>query len=217
MLPLRHQLLPASLAKRVVTLLLLGTMLAWGSGISVAVPGFKDPSTPFMCQDHACSCRNATGCWNHCCCFSQSEKLAWALEHKVEPPETFLKAVAQEKKASSEFCGEKELRPDVYAALCSLRGFDRQANSSHACSAGSSCKTHASAKSTDGSCNNTVSLVNAMNCHAIGSVILMFSPVLEFELGSGELVAINSNALQQDSLLRPDSYQAAPEPPPPRV
>ena len=216
MLCMRHQLVPASLAKRIVTLLLLGTMLAWGSGISVSIPGFKDTSTPFMCQDHACSCRNAIGCWNHCCCFSHSEKLAWALEQKVEPPETFLQAVAHEKESASEFCGEKELQPDVYAALCSLRGFDRQKSGSHPCSSGSSCTEHAAAEPAS-PCDNTVSLVNAMNCHAVGSMVLMFSPVLELDLGSGELMAINSAILQQDSLLRPDSFQAAPEPPPPRV
>jgi hypothetical protein len=42
---------------------------------------------PFPCQNHACGCATADQCWDHCCCFSTTEKLAWAREHNIVSPE----------------------------------------------------------------------------------------------------------------------------------
>jgi hypothetical protein len=46
----------------------------------------KDTSVPFPCQDHACGCRNAEQCWQHCCCFTPEQRWAWARNHDVQPP-----------------------------------------------------------------------------------------------------------------------------------
>lgn len=210
-----HQLTDQSLGKRTLTFILLGTMVLWGAGITVSVPNFKDTSVPFMCQDHACTCRNAGNCWSHCCCYSRTEKLAWAQKNEVQPPEYFLAELKQSIDTSSEYCGKQDLQPDVYAALCTLRGIKSKKTEPAQC-AGGSCSISQS-ESEEAPASRPFSLTNALKCHALASVTLIYSPVLEFDLGNGQLVALNDEAMPYDSLLRPISYSTAPDPPPPRA
>ncbi len=46
----------------------------------------KDLSEPFPCQHCACGCKNAEQCWRNCCCFTPSQKAAWARENRVTAP-----------------------------------------------------------------------------------------------------------------------------------
>jgi hypothetical protein len=55
-------------------------------GFPVPAPTIQDLSQPFPCQGHACGCRNALECWQHCCCFTPKEKLAWAEAHGIPVP-----------------------------------------------------------------------------------------------------------------------------------
>ncbi|MEW4563688.1 hypothetical protein AB1K70_14235 [Bremerella sp. JC770] len=210
-----HQLTDQSLGKRTLTFILLGTMVLWGAGITLSVPNFKDTSVPFMCQDHACTCRNAGNCWNHCCCFSRSEKLAWAQKNKVQPPEYFVAELKKTIDTSSEFCGKKQLKPDVYAALCTLRGIQPASAEAPSC-AGGGC-SESKRQSEQAPASRPFSITNSMQCHALASITLIYSPVLELDLGPGHLVALNIEATPPDSLLRPTSFRAAPDPPPPRA
>lgn len=211
-----------ALGKRAVTFILLGCMLAWGSGISIPMPNFKDTSTPFMCQDHACSCRNARNCWNHCCCFSRAEKLAWAARQKVELPDYFDEIVERERDTSSEFCGETE--PQKLACHEHDHHCDhsaRQAKSkpklAAACFGTEADRREPTSPIGDSPPLTPVSLTNDLCCRALASVTLIFSPVLELDLGHGDLVCIADDSLATANLLRPDSFRAAPDPPPPRT
>lgn len=223
-----HSVRVLAAGKRQVTLMLLGCMLGWGSGISLPVPGFKDASTPFMCLDHACSCRDARNCWNNCCCFSQSEKLAWAARQKVTPPDYVRQKRAREQDTSSEFCGhddaetENELQPHVFAALSVLRRTAPKAKLAADCrgpAAAQECSSCSAEQSVAGDAlpPTGVSISNDMRCRGLANVTLIFAPVLEFDPGRGELVALNSDAISPWKGLRPDSFRAAPDPPPPRA
>lgn len=44
-------------------------------------------SERFACEDCGCGCASAMECWTHCCCHTPEERLAWALERGVMPPE----------------------------------------------------------------------------------------------------------------------------------
>lgn len=46
----------------------------------------------FPCANCACGCATAEQCWRSCCCHSLSERIAWAHEHNVRPPEYALAA-----------------------------------------------------------------------------------------------------------------------------
>lgn len=54
----------------------------------MADAGWLEPATVTRhpCEDHLCGCTNAHECWAACCCFTTSQRLAWAIENGVEPP-----------------------------------------------------------------------------------------------------------------------------------
>jgi hypothetical protein len=51
----------------------------------------------YPCQDHPCGCRTAEQCWaGPCCCFTMREKVAWAAEHGIVPPQTAVQMAKEE-------------------------------------------------------------------------------------------------------------------------
>jgi hypothetical protein len=58
-------------------------------------PG-KDTSQPFPCQNRPCGCRSAEQCWKKCCCFTNSQKVAWAKANGIELPDYVLAAAKKE-------------------------------------------------------------------------------------------------------------------------
>jgi hypothetical protein len=83
------------LQQAIAVALLLGLLLGIG-GVPVVTVTKKDRSRPYPCQDHACGCASADECWHHCCCFSNKEKVAWAEEHGVTPPDFVIAAAERE-------------------------------------------------------------------------------------------------------------------------
>ena len=64
----------------------------------------KDLSQPFPCQNRPCGCRSAEQCWKKCCCFNNSQKIAWAKANKVIVPDYVLAAAEKEKPTDVEVC-----------------------------------------------------------------------------------------------------------------
>lgn len=56
----------------------------------------KDLSQPFPCQNRPCGCRSADQCWKKCCCFTNSQKVAWAKARQVRVPEFVIAAARTE-------------------------------------------------------------------------------------------------------------------------
>ncbi len=83
------------LLRRLAVLAALSAFLATTMGVPLPSGPVKDRSQPFACMDRACGCMNAAQCWKGCCCFSDREKLAWALAHNVEPPASLLHDVLE--------------------------------------------------------------------------------------------------------------------------
>jgi hypothetical protein len=83
-----------------LTLTLLGHVLAV-SGLPKATSSHKkDASQPYPCQDQPCGCHSAEECWaGDCCCFTLHEKLAWAEARGLEPPQQ-ARRLARARKAS---------------------------------------------------------------------------------------------------------------------
>jgi len=76
--------------RRFVSVALLLAIASCGIIFRIPKTVVKDRSIPFPCMDCACSCSNATACWNKCCCLSDGQKLNWAEEHHITPPAWFL-------------------------------------------------------------------------------------------------------------------------------
>lgn len=64
----------------------------------------KDLSQPFPCQNRPCGCRSAEQCWKKCCCFTNSQKVAWAKANGVDLPDYFLAAAKKETPAVKKSC-----------------------------------------------------------------------------------------------------------------
>ena len=56
----------------------------------------KDLSQPFPCQNRPCGCRSAEQCWKKCCCFTNSQKVAWAKANGVSLPDYVMAAAEKE-------------------------------------------------------------------------------------------------------------------------
>jgi hypothetical protein len=78
-------------AGALVLALLVGSL-----GIPVLVNPERDLSQPFPCMHHRCGCGSAESCWQGCCCMTLSQKLAWAKEHGITPPDYALAAAEQD-------------------------------------------------------------------------------------------------------------------------
>jgi hypothetical protein len=84
-----------SLARRICACVALVCYLATAVGFPLPKLSHKHSIQPFPCQDHPCGCQTAEQCWQHCCCFSPEQRLAWAEAHDVEPPSYAERPTAQ--------------------------------------------------------------------------------------------------------------------------
>lgn len=85
---LRRFLFGVSVARRLVSCVtaILYAGLVFGFPMP-AVARKTDGDRPYACQSRACGCSSAEQFWKSCCCFSPSERLKWAEEQGVIPPE----------------------------------------------------------------------------------------------------------------------------------
>jgi hypothetical protein len=84
-----------------------GTLLAvvvCAVGVPLPTTVHKPHAERFPCEDHPCGCVDADACWRHCCCFSDSEKLAWAQREGIAAP-TFVVATARREAATASVRG----------------------------------------------------------------------------------------------------------------
>lgn len=89
-------------------------------GIPLPIPFVKDTSEPFPCMNCGCGCVNAEMCWRDCCCFTNSQKLAWANEHGLKAPEYLVAQVAAEP-AAAEHEDLENLKPCCRARALAAR------------------------------------------------------------------------------------------------
>ncbi len=80
--------LPTSRSARAVVVTLLACLIVCIVGLPVPPSVRKNASQEalFPCIDSPCGCSTAEQCWDHCCCYSDAQKIAWAKKHHVTPP-----------------------------------------------------------------------------------------------------------------------------------
>lgn len=132
-----------------VSLLLLAVYVVASFGVvpspRVALRWFgKVAGDRYPCEEHGCGCASGAECWTSCCCFSQHERLVWAIEHGVMPPaiaaysdEQWIAAINSVKPGSAhcELCVERtkdELR----------QGVATSAEHHHVCDSDGACDGH---------------------------------------------------------------------------
>jgi hypothetical protein len=93
----RRRTFGADTRRRAVVLTLLVGQLWAATGLPLPAAAIaKDLSQPFPCMNNPCGCSSAEQCWRSCCCTTLAERLAWAREHGVEPPEYVREQVVDE-------------------------------------------------------------------------------------------------------------------------
>ncbi len=95
-------------------LLVLSLLMVLPVSMQCAVPDTdtgvagKDLSAPFPCQARACGCRSAKQCWKKCCCFTDTQKVAWAKAHRVTLPAFVVAAANRESSVAKGTCESAE-------------------------------------------------------------------------------------------------------------
>ena len=182
---------------RITSATLLAALTAATLGIAIprAVQRISDELYP--CMHCSCGCPSAEACWKSCCCYTQSQKVAWAREHGVAPP-SFVLAAAQ---AESE---ETESLPP-----CCAKRMAKAAAAKPSC-----CQKRASKQTAQGT--KYVVLIDALRCQGLSSLLLGLPPcvfppedaTMPTDPLSDEVPAYCSSLVGGDL--------APPEPPPPQ-
>lgn len=74
--------------QRLLACLLLGVYAVTAAGIPLPTAGgLSTNGELFPCSSCGCGCATAEQCWRSCCCHTLAERMAWAHEHNVRPPE----------------------------------------------------------------------------------------------------------------------------------
>lgn len=94
--------------QRLVAVLVALSVVVASIGVPFALESAKDTSQPYPCMHHRCGCGSAEACWRSCCCMTQAQKLAWAKEHGVTPPDYALAQAEQEEPKSCGSCGHHQ-------------------------------------------------------------------------------------------------------------
>jgi hypothetical protein len=123
---MRLRRVAARSAKRLLSILVMASLFFGSGGVPVVVRISKDRSQPYPCMDNPCGCSSADECWHHCCCHTNREKVAWAREHGVTPPDFVIAAAEKEEKESS---AAQACCPHPGCAKCAARAAAAQAAS----------------------------------------------------------------------------------------
>ena len=85
---LRQSIDPASRVFRGCAAVALLAFIVLAGGIPIPAGNYvvRQADEFYPCMHNGCGCATATDCWQSCCCYSLSERLAWARKHDVRPP-----------------------------------------------------------------------------------------------------------------------------------
>lgn len=185
-------------------------------GIPMPTPVAKDSSRPFPCQHHRCGCASADQCWRHCCCFTREQKLAWARENEVSPPEEFL---ADDHNADEHGDDEHLDLAEKPHRCCESKTCSTAATGTHDCCSRNAASTHGMKRdcSTSHDHDNSVLGLRALGCKGIPEVWLALTAIMPL-MPSNVMLA---DAAPGEWLCLVDAIPfgtaLVPEPPPPRI
>ncbi|QDS94399.1 hypothetical protein FF011L_31780 [Roseimaritima multifibrata] len=84
--------------------MLLLTLVVGIVGLPVPAWTPKTSDERFPCETCPCGCSSAEYCWDRCCCFTDTEKLAWAVRNSVTPPAFLVSRVVDQLYLADETC-----------------------------------------------------------------------------------------------------------------
>lgn len=79
---------PRRFERRCAGSVVLAVYVVTAAGVPLPVGNLsKKSGEMFPCMDCPCGCNSAEQCWRSCCCHTLAERMDWAREHGVRPPE----------------------------------------------------------------------------------------------------------------------------------
>jgi hypothetical protein len=132
-----HRLIRRSIRRRLISAMLAAMYIVTAAGIPLPAGDLARKSGEFFpCSGCACGCASAEQCWRSCCCHSLAERIEWAREHGVRPPEYAIAAAQRARidlawlieptgagsKSLSASCCARQLSADAPACCHENRG-----------------------------------------------------------------------------------------------
>lgn len=197
-------------------------------GIPLPTLSVKASKEPFPCMNHRCGCQSAEQCWRDCCCMTLEERLIWARENHVRPPDYVLadarvkgiewavnwpsdqnsqdsnRCVATRSAAEKSGCQ----KPSGECACCKPVASECPCCTCHGCTQAKPCERQS---------ENGILLMSALKCHGAGdnwqgmAISLPPRPIFQFHFSDQLVGTVNFYAMHFSSV----SFQ--PAVPPPRV
>ncbi|HEY2760701.1 MAG TPA: hypothetical protein VGI75_08155 [Pirellulales bacterium] len=157
----------------------------------------KKTDEPYPCMNHPCGCPSAEECWRHCCCFTLTERLAWAREHHITPPDYALAEARAKGIDWNNFCSDET---EAEADGCS-----------HHAARDDSCCGHLEHET-----SSTVVLIQAMKCQGadqnwIGQNVSLPPPAVVEARAAND--SVEHRSVHSETISSPSF---APPTPPPR-
>jgi hypothetical protein len=82
--------------RRLLCAVLLAVYIVTAAGIPLPAGIDSQASLElYPCAKSKCGCASAEHCWRSCCCHTLAERIAWAREHGVRPPDFAIAAARQ--------------------------------------------------------------------------------------------------------------------------
>lgn len=98
-----------------VPITLLCAILFTSLGFPVFRPKTQKSEERFPCESCSCNCSEAEHCWRACCCHTNLQKLQWAIDNEVEPPDYVVAAAREEASKQTEQICRGELKSELVA------------------------------------------------------------------------------------------------------
>jgi len=169
-----HRLFRFSIRRRLISAMLALMYIITAAGVPLPAGNlaFKSGGL-FPCSNDACGCATAEQCWRSCCCHSFSERMAWAREHNVRPPEF---AIAEARAARIDLAWMNESTGAGAKSLCCAR--ELMADVPGCCHAKKACCCDHNEQQANESKSNRIIGWKALNCHGHSGLWLAAVPTL---------------------------------------
>ncbi len=107
------------IARRCTRWAALVAYLTLALGVQLPMPAATTSDELYPCKGHPCGCATAEQCWRHCCCTTLEQRLAWARENYVTPPDF---ALAEARARGIDWEAYCKVGPEHSAGLPRRRG-----------------------------------------------------------------------------------------------
>jgi hypothetical protein len=106
--------------RRALSVSLLAMYAVTASGLPLPTGNLsKKSGDVFPCMDCPCGCNSAEQCWRACCCHTLAERMDWAREHGILPPEY---AIDEARHQGIDLCWLDEPQSLTASKTCSIAG-----------------------------------------------------------------------------------------------